>query len=293
MALNTPFYPYATTNAAGSFSAQSAGYIAGTAYNDPAVRFALAGGTLASTETLPMWGGVAISENVPLSTVDGTTGGTIGRATASTNITGFSVFDQAYSWVSSPQSTVPTAGAAGMTVPFYRLGSGARIAVAMDPSLVSLGGGLITQQVSWDINNQCLQAYDASTATYSVTSATSSFASGVYTIAIVMAAASPVAGVGDFINISGVTGTGAALVNGNQVVSAFTDNQHFSIQITAASGAIATGALTGTIVLNYGTGALSVKVLSFNVGNSKIVSYNAATGAANWNGSGSAAIILL
>lgn len=293
MALNTPFYPYATTNAAGSFSVQSAGYIAGTAYNDPAVRFALAGGTLASTETLPMWGGVAISENVPLSTVDGTTGGTIGRATTTTNITGFSVFDQAYSWVSSPQSTVPTAGAAGMTVPFYRLGTGARIAVAMDPSLVSLGGGLITQQVSWDFNNQCLQAYDASTATYALSTAVATYNNnGTWTVAIVAAVATPVAGAGDFINISGVTGTGSAYVNGNQTVSAFTDNQHFSILVTAASGAIST-LTASSAVLNYGTGALSVKVLSFNVGNSKIVSYNAATGAANWNGSGSAAIILL
>jgi hypothetical protein len=180
-----------------------------------------------------------------------------------------------------------------MTVPFFRLGSGIAIPVAMDPSLVSLDGSLITSQVSWDFNNQVLQPYDAATATYSVTSATSSFANGVYTIAIVMAAASPVAGVGDLINISGVTGTGAALVNGNQTVSAFTDNQHFSIQITAASGAIATGALTGTIVLNYGTGALPVKILDINAGNSMTVSYNATTGAATWNRQGYAALIQL
>lgn len=293
MALNTPFYPYATTNAAGSFSAQSAGLIQGTAYNDPAARFALSVGTLSASATSPIWGGVAVSESIAAATTDGSQGGSIIQASAVANITGFSVFDQAYSWVASPQSQAPSAGAAGMHVPFYRLGSGARIAVAMDPSLVSLDGGLITQQVSWDFNNQVLQPYDASTATYSVTSATSSYSNGVYTIAIVMAAASPVAGVGDFINISGVTGTGAALVNGNQTVSAFTDNQHFSIQITAASGAIATGSLTGTIVLNYGTGALPVKVLQTNVGNSMIVSYNPTTGAVNWTRNGSAAIILL
>jgi len=292
MALNTPFYPYATTNAQGSFSVQSVGYVQGVYMDDPAIRNALAIGTVAANATGPIWGGMAISESIaPATGYDRTQGGTVVAATAQSNLTGFSVFNNAYSWPGSPQSPVPTAGAAGMTVPFFRMGSGARIAVAMDPSLVSLDGGLITQQVSWDFNNQVLQPYDASTATYSVTSATSSYSNGVYTIAIVMAAASPVAGVGDFINISGVTGTGASLVNGNQVVSAFTDNQHFSIQITAGSGAIATGALSGTIVLNYGTGALPVKILDINASNSMTVAYNPTTGAATWNRSGYAALI--
>lgn len=294
MALNTPFYPYATTNAQGSFSVQSAGYVQGVYQDAPATRYSLAIGTVSASATRPIWGGMAISESIaPASGYDRTQGGTIVEASAVSNITGFTVFNNAYAWVGSPSSPVPTAGAAGMTVPFFRLGSGIAIPVAMDPSLVSLDGGLITSQVSWDFNNQVLQPYDAATATYSVTSATSSYSNGVYTIAIVMAAASPVAGVGDLINISGVTGTGASLVNGNQTVSAFTDNQHFSIQITAASGAIATGALTGTIVLNYGTGALPVKILDINAGNSMTVSYNATTGAATWNRQGYAALIQL
>lgn len=292
MAINTPFYPYQTTNAAGSFSVQSAGYVQGVYQDAPALRYSLMTGTLSASATGPVWGGMAISESLaPASGYDRTQGGTIAAATAVSNITGFSVFNNAYAWPGSPASPVPLAGAAGMTVPFFRMGSGIQIPVAMDPSLVSLDGGLITAQVSWDFNNQVLQPYDASTATYSVTSATSSYANGVYTIAIVMAAASPVAAVGDRINISGVTGTGAALVNGNQTVSAFTDNQHFSIQITAASGAIATGALTGTIVLNYGTGALPVKIVDIDAGNSMTVVYNATTGAATWNRQGYTALI--
>ena len=293
MAINqVPFNPYVTTNAAGSFSVASAGYVQGVFMDDPAIRYQLATGTVSSAATSPFWGGMAISESVaPASGYDRTQGGTIALATAVTNITGFTVFNQAYSMVGSPSSPVPMAANVGASVAFFRTGSNARIAVAMDPALVSLDGGLITQQVSWDFNNQVLQPFDASTATYSVTSATSSFASGVYTIAIVMAAASPVAAVGDAINISGVTGTGAALVNGNQVVTSFTDNQHFSIQITAASGAIATGALTGTILLNYGTGALAVKILDVNAGNSMTVSYNSLTGAATWNRQGYTALI--
>ena len=48
---------------------------------------------------------------------------------------------------------------------------------------------------------------------------------------------------------------------------------------------------TGTIVLNYGTGALPVKILDINAGNSMTVSYNAVTGAATWNRQGYAALI--
>ena len=286
-----PFNPYGTTNAANSFSVQSAGYVQGVYQDDPSLRWALASGTLSASATLPLWGGVPISESIAASTADATMGGSIIQASAISNITGFSVFNNAYSWVGSPSSPVPLAASAGASVAFFRLGCGIRIPVAMDPSLVSLSGGLISQQVSWDFNNQVLQPYDAATATYSVTSITSSYASGVYTFAVVMAAASPVAAVGDFINVSGVTGTGAALVNGNQVVTSFTDNQHFSFQVTAASGAIATGALTGTIVLNYGTGALPVKVLAISPGNSMTVSYNSTTGAATWNRQGYAALI--
>lgn len=293
MAANTPFYPYAATNASNSFSVQSNGLIQGTAFNDPATRFALAIGTLSASATQPIWGGVPITESIAAAGTDNSLGGSVIQASAVANITGFAVQDQAYSWVTSPQSRVPSIGAAGMSVPFYRLGSRARIVVAMDPSLVSLSGGLTSQQVSWDFNNQCLQPYDASTATISLTSITSSYANGVYTFAVVASAATTVGAVGDFINVSGVTGTGASLVNGNQVVTAFTDNQHFSFQVTAASGAIATGALSGTLVLNQGTGALPVQILQVNNGNSLTVSYNPTTGACNWNRNGSAAIILL
>lgn len=289
--------PYATTNATGSFTVDSTGYIQGTALDSPNTRNNLAGGVLAQTETIPMWGGVGISEVVPGATgaPNSAMGGTITRATTQTvtsagGLTGFSVFDQNYAGVNTPQSPVPLTPSGG-GVHFYRMGSGARIAVAIDPSLVSLEGNIITQQVSWDFNNQVLQPYDAATATYSLTSITSSYAAGVYTMVVVGAVASPVAGVGDAINISGVTGTGAALVNGNQTVTAFTDSQHYTFTVNAASGAIATGALTGTLVLNYGVGALPCKILDVQIGNSMTVSFNSVTGLATWNRSGSTAII--
>jgi hypothetical protein len=212
MALNTPFYPYATTNAAGSFSVQSAGYVQGVYQDEPALRYSLVSGTLSPNATGPIWGGMAISESVaPAANYDRTLGNTIAAATAVANITGFSVFNNAYSMVGSPSSPVPLAGNAGASVAFFRMGCGIRIPVAMDPSLVSLDGGLITQNVSWDFNNQVLQPYDASTATYSITSQTATFSGGVWTVAVVMAAASPAAGVGDLINISGATNSGISL----------------------------------------------------------------------------------
>lgn len=294
MALNTPFYPYQTTNAAGSFSVQSAGYVQGVYMDDPAIRYALAIGTLSAAATAPVWGGMAISESVaPASNYDRSQGGTIVAATAIANITGFSVFNNAYAWPGSPQSPVPTAGAAGMTVPFFRMGSGARIAVAMDPSLVSVDGSLITTQVSYDFTSQVLTPFNAATPTVAVTSVTSSFAAGVYTFVVVAAAATLVGAVGDSVNISGVTGLGAALVNGTQVVTAFTDSTHFSFQVTAATGAIATGALTGTIVITQSVGALPVKILDVSAANSMTVVYNPATGAATWNRQGYAALILV
>lgn len=286
-----PFNPYGTTNAAGSFSVQSAGWVQGVYQDDPAIRNALATGTLSASATLPLWGGVPISESIAAITADNTLGGSIIQAASVANITGWSVFNNAYSMVGSPSSPVPLAANAGASVAFFRSGCGIRIPVAMDPSLVSSAGNLITQNVSWDFNNQVLQPYDASTATYSITSMTATFSNGVYTIAVV-AAGSNVGAVGDFINISGATNTGtggAALVNGNFVVTAYTSATSFSFQVTAASGAI--GTIAGTMLLNYGTGLLPVKVLAVNPGNSMTVSYNPTTGAATWNRQGYAALI--
>ena len=180
MVATVSFNPVLTSNAGGSFNIDSSGYVQGQAMDDPSYRYWLAGGVLATTETLPMWGGVGISELIPSSTSTTTSapslGGQIGRATTLTaqaagQLTGFSVFDQAHHMINSPQSPVPLAGT-GMSVNFYRMGSQARIAVACDPSLISLQTGLITQNVSWDFNSQRLQPYLASGGTESVTSLT-------------------------------------------------------------------------------------------------------------------------
>lgn len=277
---NISFNPQLTSAPQNSFLLETEGFVQGAFFDDPSARLWLAMGQIDASVTQAIWGGMAITEYVPTSNAQGNT---LKLATSpASNITAFTVFNQANNMIITPGNTVQQADA-GMSMAYFRLGSNARIAVQCDTSLASaLDGNATNQQVSWDFNNQVLTAYDASTATVSVTSMTNSYASNVNTIAIVCAAASNVGAVGDLINISGATNTGTggnAAVNGNFVVTAFTDNEHFSIQVPGASGYI--GTIAGTIVLNQGTGALPVKVLGVNT-NSKVVSYNDVTGAVTW-----------
>lgn len=152
-----PFNPAATTNAAGLFVTTAHGSYPGVYVEDPATRYSLAGGVLASTETLPMWGGVGISEAIPVGGYS-PLGSTITRAADFAHLTGFSVFNQWGSALSSPQSPVPL-GLTGGQVNFFRFGSGARLWLPIDPALITLDTGLITQQVSWDFTAQRIVAF--------------------------------------------------------------------------------------------------------------------------------------
>jgi len=279
MAANISFNPLITTTASGSFSVQSDGYIQGVFLDDPSLRFELAGGILGSTETLPMWGGVGVSESLPSASAVPQLGSVLTRATVLTGLTGFSVFNQASAWVLTPQSRVPTAGI-GATVPFLRLGSGMRLAVQCDPSLVSLDGGLVTQQVSWDFGGQRLVPYVAAYPANVITAASWSANAVTYTTTTAHGV-----GVGDDFSISGMTPAG---YNGSFTAIAGTTGSTL-----VASMAVNPGSATVFGTLLAGGGALPVKVLDVAIGNSKIVSYDAVNNYANWINSGSTAIILL
>jgi len=293
MASNISFNPVLTTVAAGTFTVQTDGFMQGVFLDDPAIRNELVQGILATTETLPMWGGIAIYENIP-----GVSGGpadnlgsVIGRATSNAAIAGFSTFNQASNFITTPQSEAPSAGQS-MSVPYFRLGSGARIAVQCDPGLAALEGATTSPQVSWDINNQVLQEYVASGATEAVTSMTWSATNGGQ-IAVVMTGAS-VFGLGDQVYVSGATNTGtggASAVNGRFVINTWTDTTHFTLLAPAASGVI--GTIGGTIVLNVGIGALAVKVLSLHLGNSRTILYDPVQNFVHWQNGGNVAIIQL
>ena len=292
MVATITFNPLITTNASGTFNISSAGFIQGTAQNDPSARNYLTGGVLASTETLPMWGGVAVSEAIPgaAGTPNNNLGGIITRATTVTatsanGLTGFSVFDQAHAMTTTPQSPVPLSGSGGI-VNFYRLGSGARIAVACDPSLVSLDGSIISSQVSWDWTNQLLVPY---LGTLTISSGTYTSGTGV----VVLTMSAPVTfSAGDAVVLSSLTGSGAyASLNGTWTTTVVSGST-VTLQATVGLGAAAiTG---GSLTLGSGaSSALPVKVLDFNIGNSMTVSYASGTGFATWNRTGNAAIILI
>jgi hypothetical protein len=311
MASTIALNPLATTNAAGSFGVSWDGLIQGTEYNDPAVRNYLAGGILATTETLPMWGGVGISEAVPNNVLPyygiGTTypnqslGGIITRATnvtanTASSLTGFSVFTQNYANVSNPQNQVPVS-LSGMLVNFYRIGSGARIAVAMAPALSALVGSVIVNQVSWDFVNQQLIPYIAAYASANVASATYTTATGI--LSLTFGSAPFGAGIGSgangvYISISGITTSAgnAANVNGDfAITSTASAGTVINVQAVAGLGTITINSATG--VLAAGGGALNVRVLDMNIGNSMTISYSTSTLYANWNRSGSCAVILI
>src|SRR5579859_4974353 len=108
------------SNAAGGFTIFNDGGVQGVQLDDPATRYAIRSGVVATAETVPLYGGIGIYENVPsgLSIVSPLSPGgelqnIIGRATsiASTSaLSGFTLFNQNYSAVGTAASPVPTSG---------------------------------------------------------------------------------------------------------------------------------------------------------------------------------------
>lgn len=287
MTANLSNNPFLTTYGQGLFGTSTYGLVQGTAYPDPASRYQLRTGWLANTETIPIWGGVAVTELIP-----GVAGGPrfalgpqITRATTVTGgnnpINGFSVFDQAYAMVTNPTSPVPLAGSYGQVMS-YRLGSGARLAVACDAGLIGIDGKTITSQVAWDFVNSQLIPY---TGAITVSSGTYNSGSGLVTLALASSAGlSP----GDSVVVSGATGTGSfAAINGTFTAGVGTTG-------TTVTYTIATG-LTLTITggsLTTGA-ALPVSVLEVQASNCMTVAYNAGLNTASWNFNGSCAVIQL
>lgn len=143
--------PILTTNAKGLFSTNSNGFTQGDAQDDPAVKFALCGGVYDAEATAPMFGGLPVQEFVPTAGSD-VLGSVIKAAADDANPTAFTVYNQAFGGLTTPQSNAP-AFLPGMSVNYYRLGSGARIPVALDPASVTLEGDLVSTTVYWDFTN--------------------------------------------------------------------------------------------------------------------------------------------
>lgn len=145
--------PMATTNALGLFNTNSNGFTQGDAQDDPAVKFSLAGGTLTTAAIIPLWGGVPIVEGIS----SGVLGNEVLQAEDDVPPTGVCVFNQAFAGITTPSSNVPLYSP-GMSVNFYRFGSGARIPLALDPVSVTLEGELINTTVYYDYTNNWVTA---------------------------------------------------------------------------------------------------------------------------------------
>lgn len=151
---NISLNPILTTNAKGLFNTNSNGFTQGDAQDDPAVKFALAGGVLDAAATSPVWGGLPVQEYVPTTGSD-VLGSTIKAAADDADPTAVVVYNQAFGGLTTPQSTAPLF-AAGMSVNYYRFGSGARIPMVLDPAAVTLEGDLVSTTVYYDYTNNWL-----------------------------------------------------------------------------------------------------------------------------------------
>jgi hypothetical protein len=277
----------------GLFNTTSSGLRQGTAYPDPSTRFRLRATLLAQSETIPMWGGVGVYLNVPGPTTPSTAnpsyslGEICGRAVSLTDpnkpLAGFSVFDEAYGMVTSPQSPVPLIGSGGQ-VNVYPLGSLARIAVACDPSIISLRGGPQGAQVSWDFTNQLLIPY---LGTLAISSGTYNNTTGAVALTMTVA---PTFSAGDSVTLASLGGTGAfASLNGTYTVQSISGSV---VNLTAAAALGAATITSGNLTVGGAASqALNVKILDIVNTNCETVVYNSTANTASWNYSGSCAVI--
>jgi hypothetical protein len=276
--------PIQTTNSAGSFFVQSDGLIQGSAFLQPDTRYRLTQGTIGGTAV--MYGGMGISEMIPSAASAGVTRNRLlTPATSIAGLTGFTGFDQSAALVNSPQNNVPV-GAPGQSISFFRLGSNVELAVACAPVLVDLDGGLITQQVSWDFNLQQLVPFVSAYPADVITAATWASTNGGQVTFTTTTAHGVTAG--SFFSISGMVPSG---YNGDYIAQSGTTGSTLVGIATPTQQTVTPGTATVFGTLVAGGGALPVKVLSVQAGNSMTVVQSG--GFFNWNQTGTCAVIVL
>ncbi|QLU77129.1 hypothetical protein [Klebsiella grimontii] len=284
---NLSLNPMATTNAAGSFGVQSDGFIQGVALDDPANRFNLASGTVAATETKPLWGGLPVAELLP-GVKSSPRGSTIRRAVSLAELEGFTVFNQAHNGLTTPQSPVPLY-ASGMSVSFYRFGSNMRVPLKASAQVVALGtaGASVKTALAWDfVNDRVTTAAAAAFAGSDIATSSVTYSNGV---ANATTASAHGLTAGQYVKLSGVV---PAAYNGTVVVLSAPTTTTFTYAPASAPGGSAT--TQGTIgAVAQADITLPVKVLSIENGNSKTVSYDSTTGFLTWKNDDACALVLL
>lgn len=284
---NLSLNPMTTTNALGSFSVQSDGYIQGVALDDPANRFNLSSGTVVSTETKPMWGGLAIAELLP-GNQSSPRGSNIRRAVSVDELEGFTVFNQAHNGLTTPQSPVPQF-ASGMSVSYYRLGSNMRVPLKASAQVVALGtsGASVRTPLAWNfVHDEVTTAAAAGYSGSDIDTTAVTYTSGVATATTASAHGLTA---GQYVKISGVV---PAAYNGTVVVLSVPSTTTFTYApATAPSGSATTQGTIGAVDIADIT--LPVKLLAVGTENAKTVSYDDTTGFLTWGHNDSIALVLL
>jgi hypothetical protein len=280
------FNPAATGNVTGGFAAQTRGFIQGAAIENPTTYGQEYGGVLATAETIPMWGGVAIYANIPPAGSEHL-GQVVGRALTNAAVVGFSVYEHAGNAILLPGGGVPLLYS-GQKVSYFKLGSNQRMALQIDPALVSQDGSLVTTQFSWDFTMQRIGAYSAAYAQQTPSAYTSyNSSTGVLSLTFTTA---PGLAVGEYASFGGFTGSQVGL------------NTDMPLLTTASAGTVLTfqgptglGSFTpANGYLLAGGGALGLRSVDviLPTGN-KIITYAPTTGAISWNESGAIAVVTL
>lgn len=148
--------PYATTGISDGFVVSTDGYVQGLFLPDPANRYNLEGGYVASTQTQPLWGGLAVTLAVP-AVGENAQGPALVAAASLAGINGWTLFDQSSAGPISATSNVPLYSA-GMSLNFARPGSDLRICVAVESVSIldSLIGAAPNVDLYWDPVNLCI-----------------------------------------------------------------------------------------------------------------------------------------
>ncbi len=148
---NVSFNPALMTQPQNSFILQTNDrWIQGLTKDDWASRAWLRSGIIGGT--LSLWGGMGVAVNTPSSTGNNRTGDQTTPATT-TQLNGFTVYDQGINAIQTPGSQVPT-WPVGFNVPYYLFGSNARVPVPLASGvLASLEGVDISGTFYWDTAN--------------------------------------------------------------------------------------------------------------------------------------------
>ncbi|OYV52336.1 MAG: hypothetical protein B7X10_00115 [Burkholderiales bacterium 21-58-4] len=146
---NISFNPALTTQPQSSFQLETQGYIQGISQDDPTSRMWLSAGQVASGVTQPVWGGMGVTVSVGGLNSNGQNLTQLGLATT-TEIQGFTVFDQAINMQIIPGNSVPTV-VAGQSAAYYLFGSNARVPVPVaSGSLTALETAYTNATLYWD-----------------------------------------------------------------------------------------------------------------------------------------------